>query len=80
MDVLVTEQGVADLRDLCPSDRADCIIAHWTHPEYRPLLRRYPELEHVAGGHTPLSLPHAFAFHRAFIETGDMRNAADYLC
>lgn len=74
LDVLVTEQGVADLRGLCPADRATCIIEHCAHPDYRPLLWRYLELG-KGSGHTPLSLSHGFAFHRAFLETGDMRNA-----
>lgn len=74
VDVLATEQGIADLRGLCPADRAACIIEHCAHPDYRPLLWRYLELG-KGSGHTPLSLPHAFAFHRAFLETGDMRNA-----
>lgn len=74
VDVVATEQGIADLRGLCPSDRAECIIENCAHPDYKPLLRRC--LAHGRGlGHTPISLEHAFAFHRAFQETGDMRNA-----
>lgn len=75
VDVLATEQGIADLRGLCPADRAMCIIENCAHPDYKPLLRRYME-QGKGCGHTPLSLAHAFAFHRAFLETGDMRNAA----
>lgn len=74
VDVVVTEQGLADLRGLCPAERAECIIENCAHPEYKPLLYRY--LKRGKGsGHTPLSLEYAFAFHRAFMETGDMRNA-----
>lgn len=74
VDVVATEQGIADLRGLCPLDRAECIIENCAHPDYKPLLRRC--LAHGRGlGHTPISLEHAFAFHRAFQETGDMRNA-----
>ena len=74
VDVLVTEQGVADLRGKCPRERAACIIEHCAHPDYRPLLRRYVEL--AQGGHTPHSLDKAFAFHLAFMQQGDMRAAA----
>lgn len=75
VDVIATEQGVADLRRLCPADRAECIIENCAHPDYKPLLRRYLAHGKANGGHTPLSLEHAFAFHRAYLETGDMRNA-----
>ena len=73
VDVLVTEQGVADLRGKSPRERAAAIIRNCAHPDYRPLLQRY--LEMSAGGHTPHSLQSAFAFHLAFLSTGDMRHA-----
>lgn len=72
--VLVTEQGIADLRGKCPRERAELIIENCAHPDYRPLLRRYISLS--PKGHTPHCLAKAFAFHTAFLETGDMRNAA----
>ena len=71
--ILISEYGVADLRGKNPRERAECIIENCVHPEYRPLLREY--LSHGAKGQTPVSLYNAFAFHKAFIETGDMRNA-----
>ena len=73
VDVLVTDQGVADLRHLDPVERAHAIIDNCAHPDYRPLLRDYLKLDR--GGHTPHALDAAFAFHNAFNETGDMRNA-----
>lgn len=73
VDVVVTEQGVADLRGKCPRERAEAIIEHCAHPEYRPLLRRYMELANQ--GHTPQYLAKAFAFHLAFMQQGDMRCA-----
>lgn len=72
VDVIVTEQGVADLRGKSPRERAEIVIEQCAHPDYRPLLRRYLELTPV--GHTPHSLSKAFAFQSAFLETGDMRN------
>ena len=74
--VLVTEQGVADLRGLSPRQRAELIIERCAHPDYRPLLRRYLALSDGAGGHTPLSLRHAFAFHEEFLRSGDMHNVS----
>ena len=34
--MLVTEQGLADLRGLSPKQRAELIIAKCAHPDYRP--------------------------------------------
>jgi len=72
VDVLVTDQGIADLRHLDPVDRAYAIINNCAHPDYRPLLLDYMKLG--KGGQTPHALQAAFAFHVAFNETGDMRN------
>ena len=71
---IATEQGVADLRGLSPRQRAEAIIEHCAHPDYRPLLREYLALGDAAGGHTPMSLHHAFAFHEEFMRSGDMHN------
>ena len=70
--VIISEFGVADLRGKSPVQRAREIIERCAHPEYRPLLHAY--LDRGVKGHTPQSLDACFAFHRAFIETGDMRN------
>ena len=75
VDVLVTDQGIADLRGLDPVQRAERIIENCAHPDYRPLLRDYLRLGmDKTGGQTPHTLRAAFAFHNAFNETGDMRN------
>lgn len=73
VDILITDQGVADLRAKDPVQKAQAIIDNCAHPDYRPLLREY--LKIGKGGQTPHSLTAAFAFHAAFNETGDMRNA-----
>ncbi len=71
--VLVTEQGVADLRGKSPSERARCIIDNCAHPDYKELLWDY--LKFSEGKcHTPMSLRNAFRMHLALTETGDMRN------
>ena len=41
VDVIVTEQGVADLRGKGPLRRAKEIIENCAHPDYRPMLREY---------------------------------------
>lgn len=72
VDVVITEQGMADLRGKGPVHRAHEIIEHCAHPDYRPLLRDY--LEHIAPmGHEPQSMRAAFAFHDTFLKKGDMR-------
>lgn len=73
VDVIITDQGIADLRGKSPIQRAHEIIENCAHPEYRPLLREY--LACGSKHHTPHSLCDAFAFHRAFVEHGDMRKA-----
>ncbi len=72
--IIITEQGIADLRGKSPRQRAECIIENCAHPSYRPLLREYLHLMDGQGGHTPLSLHHAFAFHEEFMKSGDMHN------
>ncbi len=73
--VLVTEQGVADLRGKSPSQRARLIIENCAHPDYKELLWDYLRLAEGKGFHTPHTLSKAFAMHLAFSETGDMHNA-----
>jgi len=71
VSILITEQGVADLRGKSPVQRAHTIIENCVHPEYRQLLRDYLKL---GNGHTPHNLRACFAFHHAYHETKDMRN------
>jgi acetyl-CoA hydrolase len=71
VQVLVTEQGVADLRGTDPADRAHLIVEKCAHPEYREELREYLDL--VRNGHTPQSLSQAYAMHEQFLRTGSMR-------
>jgi acetyl-CoA hydrolase len=71
VQVVVTEQGVADLRGKDPHDRARLIINNCAHPDFRGQLLSY--LEYVKQGHTPQSLSLAFAMHRQYDRSGDMR-------
>lgn len=72
--ILVTEQGVADLRGKSPRQRAQCIIENCAHPDYKQLLWDYLKLSEGKSCHTPFSLRNAFQMHLAYEETGDMRN------
>ncbi len=73
VNIVVTEHGVADLRGCDPHDRARVIVEKCADPQYKSLLRDY--LKIMDGGHTTQSLAHAFGFHQAFLDSGDMRNA-----
>lgn len=68
--VIITEQGIADLRGLPPLQRANIIIDNCAHPLYRDYLHRY--LENAPGGHIHHDLSHAFDLHRNLIEHGSM--------
>lgn len=73
--VLVTEQGLADLRGLSPRQRARQIIGHCVHPDYRPMLQDYFDraCRESYGKHTPHLLKEALSWHERFVETGSMR-------
>lgn len=71
VDVIITEQGIADLRGKGPARRAEEIINNCAHPDYRPLLREYQRI--ADKGHCPGSLRAAFAFHDTLQRKGDMR-------
>ena len=52
VDVVITDEGVADLRGLAPAARAEALIANCAAPAYRAPLVRY--CENAAGtGHEP---------------------------
>lgn len=71
VQVVVTEQGVADLRAKTPHERAELIVECCAHPDFRPQLKAYFEATKL--GHVPQSLGAAFAMHEQFLATGDMR-------
>ena len=70
VNVIVTEQGIADLRGKSPIQRAHEIIENCAHPDYRPLLREY--LNIALTGQTHHNLPAAFAMHDTLRRKGDM--------
>ena len=76
VQVLVTEQGLADLRGLSPKQRARVIIANCAHPDYRPRLQDYYDraLKGSYGLQSPTLLDEALAWHQRFVETGTMRD------
>ncbi len=71
VNILITEQGIADLRGKSPKERAEAIISNCVHPDYQPILREY--LNMCATGHTPHNLRAAFGMHIALMEKKDMK-------
>jgi succinate CoA transferase len=69
--VVITEQGIADLRGKSPIQRAKTIIENCVHPDYKQLLWDYIKLEEKV--HTPQSLAACFGMHVEFAKSGDMR-------
>lgn len=72
VDIVVTEQGLADLRGLAPRERARLIIANCVHPSYRDAMTDYFERATARGGHTPHLVEEALSWHAALREKGTM--------
>ena len=71
--IIVTEQGLADLRDLSPRQRAQVIIDKCAHPDFRPLLQDYFDRARSKGAqHTPHILGEALSWHERCLATGSM--------
>lgn len=70
--IIISEYGIADLRNKSPRQRAEEIINNVVHPEYRPLLREYLEIS--AKGQTAHNLEAAHEFHRELMRSGSMLN------
>ena len=75
--IIVTEQGLADLRGLSPKQRAKVVIDKCAHPDYRPMLHDYFErsMQRSAGLHTPHILTEALSWHQRYLDTGTMKIA-----
>jgi len=72
VDVIVTEQGYADLRGLAPVERAEKIITNCVHPSYQTQMKDYYEAALQQGGHTPHDLSKAFSWHLHYAKHGTM--------
>lgn len=70
VQVVVTEQGLADLRGLGPMQRAKAIIDRCAHPLYRDYLHKYIERSRV--GHIRHNLATCFHMHTNLMEQGAM--------
>ena len=73
VQVIVTEQGLADLRGLSPRERAETVINNCTHPKYKHKLEDYYQRASGKGGHTPHLIEEALFWHKRFLKTGTMK-------
>jgi acetyl-CoA hydrolase len=77
LDVIVTDQGLADLRGLEPVARARHIIDKCAHPSYKDQLTEYLNYSIKAtqpkgSGHEPHVLSKVFKMHTSLLEKGTM--------
>ena len=75
VQIVVTDQGIADLRGLGPMQRARTIINNCAHPAYRDYLYRYLERSRV--GHIRHNLRECFELYRNLREHGTMLPGLD---
>ena len=78
VDVIVTEYGLADLRGLCPKDRAKLIIDKCVHPDYKPIVQDYfdratRECLASESAHEPHMLHECYKMYLNLTENGSMR-------
>lgn len=70
IQIVVTDQGLADLRGLGPMQRARAIIENCAHPAYRETLHRYIGESRL--GHIRHNLRKCFELHRNLAQYGAM--------
>ncbi|NLI32266.1 MAG: succinate CoA transferase [Deltaproteobacteria bacterium] len=70
VQIVVTDQGLADLRGMGPAHRAQTIIERCAHPAYKDYLHGY--LERSRRGHIRHDLATSFELHLNLMEQGAM--------
>ena len=70
VQIIVTEQGLADLRGLGPTHRAEVLIDKCAHPKYKDYLKKY--LRDGMKGHIRHDLNKCYELHRNLMEFGSM--------
>lgn len=78
LDVLVTEQGLADLRGMAPKDRAQKIIDKCVHPDYKPIMQEYFDMAKEVClankvGHEPQLFDRCFKMQQNLAQNGTMK-------
>jgi succinyl-CoA:acetate CoA-transferase len=72
VQIVITEQGVADLRGKTPLERARLLADHCAHPDYRDALKDYIK-QYKEGRHTGHLMSEALSWHDRFLRNGSMR-------
>jgi len=72
IDIVITENGYADIRGLDDIQRAEAIISNCAAEEYKQQLSDYFEASKKLGGHHPQNSQLAFAWYTRLKETGTM--------
>jgi propionyl-CoA:succinyl-CoA transferase len=70
VEIIITEQGIADLRGLSPIERAKSIIKNCANPAYKDYLYNY--LKCSPGNHIRHDLTKCFELHQNLINYGTM--------
>jgi acyl-CoA hydrolase len=70
VDIIVTDQGWADLRGLSPLEKARAIIEECAHPSYKDILWDYLETVVKKTGHRPVDLRKAVEFREKLFTSG----------
>lgn len=76
LDVIVTEQGLADMRGLSPIKRARELIKRCAHPDYKDQLTAYLDMsikKSEGAAHEPQMLNAVFKMHTNLKEKGTMK-------
>ncbi|MBN2797052.1 MAG: acetyl-CoA hydrolase/transferase family protein [Clostridia bacterium] len=74
VEVFVTEQGLADVRGLCPRERARKIIENCAHPDFKEMLFDYlNRAEQGKYSHEPHLMDESHSWHHRFLTTGSMK-------
>jgi len=73
VDILVTEQGLADLRGLDPREKAETIIGRCAHPDFREMLSDYLARAKKEPGHIPVAFEESNSFHLRLKRSGSMK-------
>lgn len=73
VDIIITEQGVADLRGLSPKERARSIIENCVHPDYKEQIKDYYLRACRKTMHIPILLDEALSWHHRLDTLGTMK-------
>ncbi|WP_342471048.1 acetyl-CoA hydrolase/transferase family protein [Ureibacillus sp. FSL K6-3587] len=75
VDVIVTEQGIADLRGLAPKERVPLIIENCAHPDFKDQLWDYYNraVEATGNSQTPHILEEALSWHINLLKNNTMK-------